>query len=159
MTVNTPAIIAALGLVSAVLATVAYVRYRQRESSSLLRNVELARGLRELADGDPVRLASVDEFEVGLYQRLFYVSSVGPRARSAAWALLATLLSATAVLFFDSLDGSAADVFWIVSAILTFCFGVAVIVYTALALYGAATTPRVSFADSYSSDGDEVDEY
>lgn len=159
MTVNTPAIIAALGLLSAVLTTLAYVRYRQRESSSLLRNVELARGLRELADGDPVRLASVDEFEVGLYQRLFYLSSVGPRARSAAWALIAALLAATAALLFDSLDGAAADVFWIVSLILTFCFGIAVIVYTALALYAAATTPRVSFEDSYDTDEDEADAF
>lgn len=155
---NNWAILAGLGLLAAALATVAYVKYRQRESAALLREVELARGLRGLADGDPVRLACVDEFEVGLYRRLFYVSAVGPRLRSAAWALLATLLAASAALVFDGLDGTAPDVFWIVALILAFFFGIAVIVYWVLAAFAAATTPRVSFADSYAADTDAVDD-
>lgn len=150
--------LAGLGLLAAALATVAYVRYRQREWSSLLREVELARGLRDLADGDAVKLACVDEFEVTVYQRLFYESAVGPRLRSAAWALMATLLAAVAALLFDGVDGVAADVFWIVSLIVAFLFGMAVLVYLVLAVYSAATTPRVSFADSYAAaDADDED--
>lgn len=149
---NNWAIVAGLGLLAAAFATVAYVRYRQRESSSLLRDVELARGLRELAGGDAVRLACVDEFEVGLYQRLFYLSSVGPRLRSAAWALLGAVLAAAAALLFRGLGGTAADVFWIVSLIVTLAFGLAVICFAALAAFAALTTPRVSFADSYAND-------
>ena len=152
---NNWAVLAGLGLLSAAIATIAYVRYRQHESAGLLRDVELARGLRELANDDPVRLACVDEFEVGLYQRLFYVSAVGPRLRSAFWALLAALLSVTAALIFQAVDGMVADVFWTVSLILTACFGIAMIVYLALAVFAAATTPRVSIADSYADADDD----
>ena len=155
---NNWANLAGLGLLAAALATVAYVRYRQREWSSLLREVELARGLRDLADGDAVKLACVDEFEVTVYQRLFYESAVGPRLRSAAWALMATLFAAVAALLFDGVDGVAADVFWIVSLIVAFLFGMAVLVYLVLAVYSAATTPRVSFAASYAAaDADDED--
>lgn len=154
---NNWAVLAGFGLIAAAVATIAYVRYRQRESAAMLREVELARGLRDLASGDAVRLACVDEFEIGLYQRLFYVSAIGPRLRSAAWALLATTLSATAVLLFDAVDGVAADVFWGVALILAAGFGIATVVYLVLAVLAAATTPRVSISESYESATDESD--
>ncbi|MFT3660374.1 MAG: hypothetical protein QM809_02945 [Gordonia sp. (in: high G+C Gram-positive bacteria)] len=150
-------ILAGLGLLSSAATTVAYVRYRRHESSSLLKDVELARGLRELAAGDPVRLASVDEFEVGVYRRLFYVSAVGPRLRSAAWALLAALLAAVGTLLFERADGTTADVFWIVALLAAVCFGLAALVFLALAAFTAATTPRVSFAESSAGDDDAAD--
>lgn len=154
---NNWAVLAGFGLIAAAVATIAYVRYRQRESAAMLREVELARGLRDLASDDAVRLACVDEFEIGLYQRLFYVSAIGPRLRSAAWALLATTLSATAVLLFDAVDGVAADVFWGVALILAAGFGIATVVYLVLAVLAAATTPRVSISESYESATDESD--
>ncbi|GAC58164.1 hypothetical protein GOHSU_31_00250 [Gordonia hirsuta DSM 44140 = NBRC 16056] len=151
-------ILAGLGLLAAAVATIAYVRYRQRESAAMMRQVDLARGLRDLAGADPVRLACVDEFETGLYQRLFYVSAVGPRMRSAAWALLVTLLAAAAALIFDAADGVAADVFWGVSLLVAALFGIATIVYLALAGFAAATTPRVSFTDSYQATSDDAED-
>ncbi|MFZ2510829.1 MAG: hypothetical protein WAW85_07045 [Gordonia sp. (in: high G+C Gram-positive bacteria)] len=154
---NNWAVLAGFALLAAAIATIAYVRYRQRESAAMLRDVELARGLRELANDDAVRIACVDEFEIALYQRLFYLSAIGPRLRSAVWALLATLLSATAALLFDTVDGVAADVFWGGSLVLTAGFGIATIVYLALAVLAAATTPRVSISESYESIGDDSD--
>ncbi len=154
---NNWAVLAGFALIAAAIATIAYVRYRQHESATMLRDVELARGLRDLASDDAVRLACVDEFEIGLYQRLFYVSAVGPRLRSAAWALLVTLLSAAAALLFDVVDGVAADIFWGVSLILAAGFGIATIVYFALGAFAAATTPRVSIAESYGSAADDGD--
>ncbi len=153
---NNWGILAGLGLLAVAFATVAYVHYRQRESVSLRSDVDLARGLRELAAGDPVRLACVDEFEVGLYQRLFYVSAVGPRLRSAAWALLGGVFSTSAALLLARLPGTAADVCWVIALVLAVAFGIAVIVYSALALFAALTTPRVSFADSYAAEADAV---
>lgn len=154
---NNWGILAGLGLLALALTVIAYVWYRQRESTTLARDVELARSLRELAAGDPVRLASVDEFEVTLYQRLFYVSSVGPRLRSAAWALLGGVFASAAALLLARLPGTAADVCWIVALILAAVFGIAVIVQLALAVFAALTTPRVSFEDSYAADPSDSD--
>lgn len=152
---NNWGILAGLAVLAAAFATAAYVRYRQRESSALLRDVELARGLRELAAGDAVRLACVDEFETGLYRRLFYAQAVGPRMRSAAWALLGAVLSAAAVLLFGALDGTSADIFWIVALGAVIAFGVATLCYLILAAFAALTTPRVSFEDSYADSDDD----
>ena len=127
-----------LGLVAATVATIAYVRTREREADRLARAAGLARELRELADGDPVRLAAVEEYEVTLYQRLFYSSIVTPRLRGAAWALLAAVLSAVGAV------ASRGD-----GVVLAVLFGIAAIVYGVLALVHVATTPRVSFSESY----------
>ena len=43
-----------MGLLSAAIAVIAFVRYRERENVALTRNTALARELRALADGDEV---------------------------------------------------------------------------------------------------------
>ncbi|MFZ2242022.1 MAG: hypothetical protein WAV90_21095, partial [Gordonia amarae] len=78
---------AGLGLIAAAVAVVAYVHYRDKETARLGTGAELARELRSLAGGDPVRIAAVEEYETTIYQRLFYASVIGPRVRAAAWAL------------------------------------------------------------------------
>ncbi|AZG47395.1 hypothetical protein D7316_04004 [Gordonia insulae] len=138
-----------LGLLAAALGVIAFVRYRERETASMQRDVTLARELRELAGGDDVRLAAVDEFELAIYQRLFYASVVAPRIRSAAWALLGTALAVTATLATAAGDGLLYTVVHVSTIVLAAVFGVATLVFTALALFHTATTPRVSFEDSY----------
>lgn len=138
-----------LGLIAAAIAVVAFVRYRDRESDTLRRDVALARELRDIAGDDAVRLAAVDEFELAIYQRLFYASTVGPRIRSAAWALMGTALSVVAVLATDGVDGTTWAVVHIAAIVLAVVFGLATVVFAGLAIYHTATTPRVSFRDSY----------
>ncbi|MFM9376949.1 hypothetical protein [Gordonia sp. VNK21] len=155
---NNWGILAALGLIAAVAAVVAYVRNRQHENASLLRDAELAERLRALASGDPVRLAAVDEFEITVYQRLFYANAVGPRLRSAAWSLLGVALTGAAALLLDGLEGSVAVTLWVVALAAAVVFGVATVIHLVLAAFAAATTPRVSFADSYAAgEDDETD--
>ena len=146
-----------LGLIAATAATIAFILYRQRESSALLRDTQLARELRELAGGDAVRLAAVEEFEVGVYKRLFYSGVVGPRVRSAAWALLGAVLAGTGALILDHLDGLVAMILWGLLLALVVVFAVAALVFAGLAVYAAATTPRVSFAD-FDDDSADPDE-
>ena len=126
-----------LGLVATALGVIGFVRYRERESTSLQRQTQLARELRDLAGGDEVRLAAVDEFSLTIYQRLFYVSVVAPWIRSAAWALLGAALAGAGALATGPLAG---------------VFAVAALVYVGIALYHSATTPRVSFSDSYADE-------
>lgn len=128
-----------------------YVWYRQTESQRLDKDVDLAVKLRTVAGDDPVRAAAVDEFETAIYERLFYVSTVGPRARGAAWALLGTVLSAFASLWVSGdgvIERSVHYGFAAVAAgfVLTF------VVFLALTVYAATALPRISFADSYEPD-------
>ncbi|MGB3304004.1 hypothetical protein [Gordonia sp. (in: high G+C Gram-positive bacteria)] len=146
------ALVAAAGILAVTIATIAYVRYRQNETVVLRRDADLAATLRELAGTDAARLAAVDEFEIGLYERLFYSRAIGPRARSAAWALLATVLTIAAVIALDGQDNIVSVVAWACSIVLAVAFGIAAVVFAALAGYSALTTPRVSFADSYADE-------
>ena len=146
-----------LGLVAATVATIAYVRTREREADRLARAAGLARELRELADGDPVRLAAVEEYEVTLYQRLFYSSIVTPRLRGAAWALLAAVLSAVGAVAARG-DGVVLGAVHIGAVVLAVLFGIAAVVYGVLALVHVATTPRVSFCESYDDDAPTGDD-
>ena len=141
-----------LGLLAAAIAVVAFVRYRERENASLTRSAGLARELRALAADDEVRLAAVDEFEQTIYQRLFYASVVGPWVRSAAWALLGTVLAGAAALTIGPLDGAVATALYIAAIGLVVVFGVATLAFVGIALFHTATTPRVSFRDSYADD-------
>ncbi len=140
-----------LGLVAAAIGVIAFVRYRGRETAMLRGDVALARDLRELAGDDEVRLAAVDEFELAIYQRLFYASVVAPRIRSAAWALLGTALAMTAALAADSGDGVLYDIVTIAAIVVAVVFAIATLTYAVLAVYHTATTPRVSFAESYAA--------
>lgn len=137
-----------LGLIAATLGVIAYVRYRAQETARLHRGTQLARELRELAADDPVRLAAVDEYEVTLYQRLFYTAAVAPKVRGAAWALLAAVLAAFGALVTSGLGNTNADLVAIGCLVVTVVFAISAIVLAVLAGYTAATTPRVSFADS-----------
>ncbi|WP_132992419.1 hypothetical protein [Gordonia zhaorongruii] len=139
--------VAYIGLIAATVATIAFVAYRQRESAALLRDAELAARLRSLADGDVVRLAAVEEFEVSVYRRLFYSSVVGPRVRSAAWALLGAVLAAAGVLALNDEDGITALVVWGVLLAVAVVFLAAALAFAGLAVFSAATTPRVSFTE------------
>lgn len=141
-----------LGLVATALGVIGFVRYRERESTSLQRQTQLARELRDLAGGDEVRLAAVDEFSLTIYQRLFYVSVVAPWIRSAAWALLGAALAGAGALATGPLDGVFATVAHIAAILVSAVFAVAALVYVGIALYHSATTPRVSFSDSYADD-------
>ena len=143
-----------LGLLAAAIGVIAFVRYRERETTSLQRDVTLARELRDLAGGDDVRLAAVDEFELAIYQRLFYASVVAPRIRSAAWALLGAALALSAALATGSADGILGTVIHVVTIVLGVVFGVATLFFAGLAVFHSASTPRVSFAESYAGDGD-----
>ena len=147
-----------LGLLSAAIAVIAFVRYRERENVALTRNTALARELRALADGDEVRLAAVDEFEQTIYQRLFYASVVAPWVRSSAWALLGTCLAGAAALTIGPLDGVVATCLYIVAIGLVIVFGLATLACAGTALFHTATTPRVSFSESYATEESPVDE-
>lgn len=148
------ALVAAAGVLAVTIATIAYVRYRQNETAVLRRDAELVTSLREMAGSDAVRLAAIDEFEVGLYERLFYSRAIGPRARSAAWALLGTVFAVLAIILLDGQDSIASVVAWAASIVLAAGFAIATVVFVALALYSALTTPRVSFAESYATESE-----
>lgn len=148
-------LVAGAALLAAVIAAAAYTVTRQRETAALSRGADLARELRALAAGDPVRIAAVDEYETSLYERLFYVAAVGPRLRSAVWALLAAVLAAVPAVLLDGKDGAVSLILWIGSLLLLIGFAVAAAVYFALAAVAAATTPRVSFPESYGSSADD----
>ncbi|NDZ92640.1 hypothetical protein G3I13_20855 [Streptomyces sp. SID6673] len=143
-----------LGLLAAAVSVIAFVRYRERETTTLQRDVALARELRDLAGGDDIRVAAVDEFELAIYQRLFYASVVAPRIRSAAWALLGAVLAVAAALATGPGDGLLYSVVHIVAVIVAVGFGIAAVAFAALAVFHTATTPRVSFADSYANSAD-----
>ncbi|MEE3851604.1 hypothetical protein VZC37_14765 [Gordonia sp. LSe1-13] len=145
------AVVVGLGLLAAAIAVIAFVRYRQGETATLQRDAALARELRELAGGDEVRLASVDEFELAIYQRLFYASVVGPRIRSAAWALLGVTLSVAAAVAAAAGDGVLHTVVQIAALVVAAIFALATLTYVGMAIVHAATTPRVSFAESYAA--------
>lgn len=149
---NSWAFAAGIGLAAVTIATIAFVAYRQRESASLSRDVELARSLRDLADGDAARLAAVDEFEVAVYRRLFYSSVIGPRLRSFAWALLAAVLAGAGALALDKLDGVVAMVLWGVLLAATIVFAVAALGFAGMAALQAATTPRVTLDYDFEAD-------
>ncbi|MGV9711391.1 hypothetical protein ACWDTI_12085 [Gordonia sp. NPDC003424] len=141
-----------LGLIAVTVGVIAFVRYRERETRKLQGDVALALELRSLAGDDAVRLAAVDEFELAIYQRLFFASVVAPRIRSAAWSLLGTVFAVVAVLVTASGGGLTFDVVHIAALALAVIFGLATLVFTVLALYNSATTPRVSFAESYAAE-------
>ncbi|MGC4933487.1 histidine kinase [Gordonia sp. DT30] len=146
-----------IGLLAAVAAGVAFVRYRERETERLHRGTSLANELRTLAGDDPVRLAAVDEYETSIYQRLFFVSTVSPRVRSAVWSLLGAVLAAAGALATRGDGTLPAIVHWLA----VFCavvFGLSVLFFVGYAAVHAATTPRVSFAESYAS-GDGAAEH
>ncbi|AUH67718.1 MULTISPECIES: hypothetical protein [Gordonia] len=149
---NNWAIVAAAAVLAATIATIAFVRYRQNETAVLKRDAELAASLRELAGTDAVRLAAVEEFETAVYERLFFSRAIGPRIRSAVWALLGGVLAASAVLLLDGIDSAVGVVAWAAAIVFAIGFTLAAVVYAAVAGYSALTTPRVSFADSYESD-------
>lgn len=145
-----------IGLLATVGAAVAFVRYRDRETEQLRRGATLARELREQAAGDPVRLAAVDEYEIAVYQRLFYVSTVSPRVRSAVWSLLGAVLAVVGGLATRG-DGVYLTVVHGVSLFLAAVFGLSTLYFAGAAAFHAATTPRVSFADSYAAGAAEFD--
>lgn len=138
-----------LGLIATVVGIVAFVRYRERETATLRRDAGLAADLRTLAGDDAVRRAAVDEFELAIYQRLFYASVVGPRVRSAAWAALGAVLATTAALVTRGDNGLAVAVVQICAWVLAAGFTVAALAFAALAVFHTAATPRVSFTESY----------
>ncbi|OUC81132.1 hypothetical protein CA982_01425 [Gordonia lacunae] len=143
-----------LGLLATAFGVVGFVRYRERESTTLQRQTQLARELRDLAGDDEVRLAAVDEFSLTIYQRLFYASVVAPWIRSAAWALLGAVLAGAGALAVGSLDGVFATVVHIAAIVAAGVFAVSTLVCVGIALYHSATTPRVSFSDSYAATED-----
>ena len=69
--------------------------------------------------------------------------------RAAAWALLGAALAAFGALVTDPVDSAFATVVTIALIVVAAVFGLAALVLAAIAGYQAATTPRVSFADSY----------
>ncbi|MFT3898854.1 MAG: hypothetical protein QM728_01225 [Gordonia sp. (in: high G+C Gram-positive bacteria)] len=142
-------------LIAVTLAVVAFVVYRRRETAALARDVALARDLRDAADGDAVRLAAVDEFETGIYQRLFYAGVVGPKLRSAAFSLLGLALSLGVAVLLSPLSGFTASTGKAVALALALGFGIAAIAFGAWALYHVVSTPRVSFVESYADDANE----
>jgi hypothetical protein len=129
-----------------------YVRYRQSEAVRLDRDVDLAVKLRSVAGTDPVRAAAVDEFETAIYERLFYASTVGPRARGAAWALLGAVLAAFGSLWVGDGDAVIADVVHYGLAAVAIGFALTFLVFLGLTIYAATSMPRISFADSYEAE-------
>ncbi|MFT4126065.1 MAG: histidine kinase [Gordonia sp. (in: high G+C Gram-positive bacteria)] len=144
-----------LGLIAAVAAGAVFVRYRERETHQLRAGAELARELRALAGDDAVRLAAVDEYETTLYQRLFSVSVVAPRVRSAVWSLLGAVLAAGGVLATRG-DGILLESLRYAALVLALVFGLSALYFAGLAAVHSLTTPRVSFAESYAAAGADV---
>lgn len=126
-----------------------YVRYRQTESARLDRDVDLAVKLRSVAGDDAVRSAAIDEFETAVYERLFYVSTVGPRARGAAWALLGTVLAAFGALWVAGGDAIAENAIHYGLLAVAIGFALTFLVFLALTIYAATSMPRISFTESY----------
>ncbi|NDK89590.1 hypothetical protein GYA93_08370 [Gordonia desulfuricans] len=141
--------LASVGFV-VVVGVVAYAYLVGRDTHRLRQGAVLARDLREIARDDAVRLAAVDEFETTLYQRLFFASTVSPRLRSAAWALMATVIGAIGALVTRG-DGVVLTVVHGVALVLAVLFGLAALFFVVMAAFHAATTPRVSFAESYAA--------
>jgi hypothetical protein len=129
-----------------------YIRYRQSEAVRLDRDVDLAVKLRSVAGADPVRAAAVDEFETAIYERLFYASTVGPRARGAAWALLGAVLAAFGSLWVGDGDAVIDDVVHYGLAAVAIGFALTFLVFLGLTVYAATSMPRISFADSYGAE-------
>lgn len=138
-----------LGLIAATVGIIAFVRYRSHESARLSVDLGLSAQLRAAAGADAVRLAAVDEFETDVYRRLFYVSVVAPRVRSAAWSLLGLLLAVAAALAVSPLGGGLATAAYILAGVFAVGFAIATLTHAGLAVYHTVATPRVSF--------DEVD--
>ncbi|MBJ7291769.1 MAG: hypothetical protein JHC79_22920 [Williamsia sp.] len=149
-------VVVAVGIVATVVAIVGYVGYRRQEGARLDREAALASRLRELAGGDPVRLAAVDEFETRIYQRLFGVSTVSPRVTAAAWAFLGTVLSTVGLLAAEPVDGVLYDVVFYLLVAFAVIFGIAFLVLLVLAMYAATSLPRISFEDSYAEEPDSA---
>lgn len=84
---------------------------------------------------------------------MFYGPAIGPRVRAAARALLGAALAAFGALPTPPRARSArwSHHQFIVVAV----FALATLVLAAIAAYQAATTPRVSFADSYAEGSSE----
>lgn len=133
-----------------VVGVVAYAYVAGRDTQRLRQGVLLSRDLREIARDDAVRLAAVDEFETTLYQRLFFASTVSPRLRSAAWALMAAVIGAIGALVTRG-DGMVLAAVHGTSLVLAALFGLAALFFGIMAAFHAATTPRVSFAESYAT--------
>ncbi len=149
MAIVNSSVVVAVGIVAVVVAIVGYVGYRRQEGTRLDREAVLAGRLRDLAGDDPVRLAAVDEFETRIYQRLFTVSTVGPRATATAWASLGTVLSTVGLLAAQPVDGALYDVVFYLLVAFAAIFAVAFLVLLALTVYAATSLPRISFEDSY----------
>lgn len=150
-------VIAGIGLLAVVVAAIAYIRYRERETRTLRAGASLATEMRELARGDAVRLAAVDEYELALYQRLFYVATVSPRIRAAVWALVGAVLAGGGGVATRG-SGVYVTVLHGASIFLALVFALATLFYAGLAIFHAATTPRVSFAESYASENENENE-
>ncbi len=153
--VNSSAVVA-VGIAATVVAIIGYVRYRQREGFRLDQQAALAGRLRDLAGDDLVRLAAVDEFETRIYQQLFGVSTVGPRATATAWAMLATVLAAAGTLAAKSGDGAAYEITFYLLLVLAVISGITFLVLLALAVHAATSLPRISFDDSYTEVPDSL---
>lgn len=145
-------VVVAVGIVATVVAIVGYVGYRRQEGSRLDREAALASRLRDLAGGDPVRLAAVDEFETRIYQRLFGVSTVSPRVTAAAWAFLGAVLSTVGLLAAEPVDGALYEVVFYLLVAFAVIFAIAFLVLLVLAVYAATSLPRISFEDPYADD-------
>ncbi|MGV9824996.1 hypothetical protein [Gordonia sp. NPDC003429] len=149
-------VMAGLGLLAATIAVIAYTRSRERDPERLRSGVQLARDLRALAGDDAVRLAAVDEFEVTLYQRLFHSSVVAPRVRAAVWALLAAVLFAAGALATRG-DGLLTATVHVAAVVVAILFALAALGFAGAALLHFATTPRVSFDESYENADETAD--
>lgn len=150
-----------LGIIAATVGVIGFVRYRAGESARLRVDLGLSQELRDAAGADPVRLAAVDEFETGVYRRLFYVGVIGPRVRSAAWCLLGLVLALAAAFAVSPLDGGLAMAGYVLAAIFAVGFGIGALVHAGLAAYHALATPRVSFDEAADEEtvADDVDEF
>ncbi|WP_328856484.1 hypothetical protein OG579_14380 [Williamsia herbipolensis] len=140
-------VVAAFGLVAAIAAVIAYAHHRRREGDHLGRDAALAASLRALADGDPVRLAAVDEFETTIYRRLFAASTTAPRLVATAWSLGGLVLSLAAALVTEPGSGALVDVAFYLALAAAVGFGVAVIVHAVRAVLAATVIPRIAFDD------------
>ncbi|WP_229704953.1 hypothetical protein [Williamsia phyllosphaerae] len=147
-------VVVAVGIAATVVAIVGYIGYRRQEGARLDREAALASRLRELAGGDPVRLAAVDEFETRIYQRLFGVSTVSPRVTAAAWAFLGAVLSTVGLLATKPLEGALYDAVFYLLIAFAVIFAIAFLVLLVLAVYAATSLPRISFEDAYVDEPD-----
>ncbi|MGJ0119009.1 hypothetical protein ACQ7HM_07375 [Williamsia sp. MIQD14] len=143
-------VVAAFGLVAAIGVVIAYAHHRRREGDHLGRDAALAASLRTLADGDPVRLAAVDEFETTIYRRLFAASTTAPRLVATAWSAGGLVLALAAALVTEPGSGALVDVAYYLALAAAVGFGVALIVHAVRAALAATVVPRIAF-----DDGDE----